>query len=53
MLGVACGVARVGKLCVMRALHRVPRVGPGAAWLVDAALPDAVLGPLLAARVLL
>ncbi|KAK9821323.1 hypothetical protein WJX81_003386 [Elliptochloris bilobata] len=53
VLGVACGVARAGKLCVMGALRRVPRFGRAAAHVLDAALPDAVLGPLLAARVLL
>ena len=53
VLGVACGAARVGKALVMAALRRVPRVGPPAARVLDAALPDAVLGPLLAVRVLL
>ena len=53
VLGVACGAAHVGKTLAMAALRRVPRIGPHAARVLDVALPDAVLGPLLAARVLL
>ncbi len=51
-LSLACGVARGVKQCAMCALRRVPRLGPRAARVLDAALPDAVLGPLLLARVL-
>ena len=53
MLGVACGAAHLGKTLAMAALRHVPRVGRHAARVLDVALPDAVLGPLLAARVLL
>lgn len=53
MLGIACGAARVCRTLATAVLRRVPRVGPHAARVLDITLPDAVLGPLLAARVLL
>jgi hypothetical protein len=51
-LSLACGVAHGIKHCATCALRRVPRVGARAARVLDAALPDAVLGPLLLARML-
>lgn len=52
-LGLACAAARAGKAAAAALLRRVPRVGARAADVLDAALPDVLLGPLMAARLLL